>query len=148
MNALCHFAKSSLFKKSNKHDERAMKQTTAILPSKQRGFTLIEVLVALLIVAVALAALSQTLAVLTQQQGGLEQRLYAGWIAQNRLVELTMSLDGEIETQTEVEMAGTTWQTELSLEPTPIPGMMRATLEVKLAGEDDILARMVTVVGQ
>lgn len=103
---------------------------------------------AVLIVAVALAALSQTLAVMTQQQSSLAERAYGSWVAQNRLIELQYSLGGEIEKQTEVEMVGTTWQTDLQLENTAIPGMMRATLEVRLDGAKHPAARLVTVVGE
>lgn len=116
--------------------------------ARQSGFTLIEVMVAVLIVAVALAALSQTLAVMTQQQSGLSERLYGSWVAQNRLIELQHSLGSEIEKQIDVEMVGVTWQTDLTLDSTAIPGMMRATLEVKLKDSRHPAARLVTVVGE
>lgn len=115
---------------------------------EQDGFTLIEVMVALLIIAVALAALSQTLAVFTKHQAGLTERLYAGWVAQNRLVELQQQTDEEIETQLQVSLAGAIWVTELNLVPTPVPGMMRAELAVTLEGSSYPSAQMVTVIGQ
>ncbi|MBE0494038.1 MAG: type II secretion system minor pseudopilin GspI [Thiomicrospira sp.] len=114
---------------------------------KQQGFTLIEVMVALLIVAVALAALSQTLAMFVNQQASLPERTYAGWIAQNRLTELQHSVGEEVELKSNTSLGGQEWQTEISLEPTPIPGMMRATVEVRLQGSEHLANRMVTVVG-
>lgn len=116
--------------------------------AKQAGFTLIEVMVALLIVAVALAALSQTLALMTQQQSGLTERVYASWVAQNRLVELQHSFGREIEKQTKTDMLGASWSSELQLDSTAIPGMMRSTLEVKLEGQDYPAVRLVTVMGE
>ena len=114
----------------------------------QQGFSLIEVMIALLIVAVSLAALSQTLATLTQQQASLTERTYATWVAQNRLVELQASVGSEIERQQEVVLLGVTWQTELQLDSTPIPGMARATLLVEMKGASHPAARLVTVVGE
>ncbi|WP_049778963.1 type II secretion system minor pseudopilin GspI [Thiomicrospira cyclica] len=114
----------------------------------QQGFSLIEVMIALLVVAVSLAALSQTLATLTHQQASLTERAYAGWVAQNRLVEIQASVGSEIERQQEVELLGVTWQTELQFDSTPIPGMVRATLLVEVKGAANPAARLVTVVGE
>ena len=54
-----------------------------------RGFTLIEVLVALAILAVALAAATRAVAMMTQSSHELKLRVLAGWVAQNRLAEHT-----------------------------------------------------------
>jgi general secretion pathway protein I len=53
--------------------------------SRTRGFTLIEVLVALAIVAVALAAGMRALAQATDGASTLKTRTIALWVAQNRL---------------------------------------------------------------
>jgi general secretion pathway protein I len=55
---------------------------------KARGFTLIEVLVALAILAVALAAASRASAMMAESSSALRERLLASWVAQNRLAEL------------------------------------------------------------
>lgn len=56
-------------------------------PMKSRGFTLLEVLVALAILAVALAAAARAASTATDSAGDLKARLLAGWVAQNRLAE-------------------------------------------------------------
>ncbi|UQB41711.1 type II secretion system minor pseudopilin GspI [Thiomicrospira microaerophila] len=116
--------------------------------SNQQGFTLIEVMVAVLIVAVALAGLSQTLAVMSHQQSSLAERVYATWLGQNRLIELQYGLGGEVEKTTESEMLGLVWQTQLEMESTAIPGMMRASLEVRLKDGKHPATRLVTVLGE
>lgn len=105
-------------------------------------------MVAVLIVAVALAALSQTLAVMSHQQSSLAERVYATWLGQNRLIELQYGLGGEVEKTTESEMLGLVWKTQLEMESTAIPGMMRASLEIRLKDSTHPAARLVTVLGE
>ncbi len=59
-------------------------------PRLVRGFTLIEVLVALTILALALGASLRAVAALTQNSEVLQQKLYASWSAENRLAELRL----------------------------------------------------------
>jgi len=53
-----------------------------------RGFTLLEVLVALAIVAVALAAASRSVALSTDSAADHKLRVLAGFVAENRMAEL------------------------------------------------------------
>lgn len=55
-----------------------------------RGFTLIEVVVALAVVAIGLLALAATTAQYTRQAAGLEERSVATWIAADRLAEIRL----------------------------------------------------------
>ncbi|KPX32305.1 type II secretion system minor pseudopilin GspI [Pseudomonas ficuserectae] len=59
-------------------------------PHKEKGFTLIEVLVALLIIAVAMAAAARLSGVMTFNNGVLRDRAIALLEAQNQLAELRM----------------------------------------------------------
>jgi general secretion pathway protein I len=61
---------------------------------RRRGFTLIEILVALAIIAVALAAGMRALAQSTNSATLLKQRTLALWIAQNRLAEAQLASAG------------------------------------------------------
>ena len=56
--------------------------------SASRGFTLIEVLVALAIAAIALAAVSRSAAVSSASATEIKLRALAGFVAENRLGEL------------------------------------------------------------
>lgn len=56
-------------------------------PRRMRGFTLVEVLVALAIVSIALMAALRAAGQGTAAAGELRQRLLAGWVAENRLAE-------------------------------------------------------------
>lgn len=54
----------------------------------KRGFTLLETLVALAILAIALAAAFRAMGVTAQSSAELKERLIGDWVAENRLAEL------------------------------------------------------------
>jgi len=56
-----------------------------------RGFTLLEVLVGLLVLALALIALTRTAALQVDAFGQLRDRTLAGWLAQDLLVETRLA---------------------------------------------------------
>ena len=108
------------------------------------GFTLVEVMVALAVVAVALPALLLTL---SQQLDGtryLEQRSAAQWIAANRLEELRLvaAAKGRLAMgvlEGSVELAGRTWFWWSEGEETQVPGFYRYRVKVSDSenGESD-----------
>jgi general secretion pathway protein I len=61
-----------------------------IKQSKQAGFTLLEVLVALVIVGTALGASLRAVGSLTSNSDGLRTAMMATWSAENRLVQIRL----------------------------------------------------------
>lgn len=62
-----------------------------LLRSHANGFTLLEVLVALMIVGTALGASLRAIGSLTQNSDGLRATMMATWSAENRLVEVRLA---------------------------------------------------------
>jgi general secretion pathway protein I len=58
---------------------------------RQSGFTLLEVLVALVIVAIALGASLRATGSLVQNSSGLRATMMATWAAENRLVQIRLA---------------------------------------------------------
>lgn len=56
----------------------------------ERGFTLLEVMVALAIFAVLAGAASMAMQLVLQQSHQLRERMYGSWIADNHLTEMTL----------------------------------------------------------
>ena len=99
---------------------------------RARGFTLLEVLVALAIFALVAASVLTATARSLQTASRLEDKTLAMWIADNRLTELQLSrspvADGR--DQGELEFAGRRWQWQSEVQATREADMRRVTLWV------------------
>lgn len=99
---------------------------------KQTGFTLIEVLVALVILAVTMAAVSRTASSSINHVEALRIRVIADWVAQNRLAQHQARGDYPqpgIQTGSE-EQAGKTYPWQEEIIATPNPTMRRIIVNV------------------
>jgi len=100
--------------------------------NKQPGFTLVEILVALAIVAIALTAGMRALTQATDTAAALKARTLALWVAQNRLAAAQIatpwpavgSYNGD------AQEAGATFVWQASVSPTPNPAFRRIDIVV------------------
>ncbi len=103
------------------------------------GFTLIEILVALAVLAAAMAAASRSVGASIDAQQQLKLRLVAGWVAENRLAEHhagNLWLDiGTREGQAQMANENFTWTETVST--TPNPKFRRIDVAVRLAAAPD-----------
>ncbi len=76
-----------------------------------RGFTLLEVLIALTIIALSLGALISTTGSQASSAGYLKQKTIAHWIAMNEITQLQIenAFPGKGDTDGSTAMAGTEW---------------------------------------
>lgn len=118
------------------------------LASVQRGFTLVEVLVALAIVAIALLAGLQATSALTRNALRQADVLLAHLCAENALVAIRLGAQlPPVGDSTQLcEQAGRTLNVTLVVRPTPNPLFRRADAQV-LDGELPVL-RLSTIVGR
>ena len=110
-----------------------------------KGFTLVEVMVALAIVAMALPAL--IILVMTQIDGAahIRNKTYAMWIAENELTRLNL-LNNKARFPTfklsekdsgKIEMMGLQWQWQFETakaEEIPVEGVLKLDIEVAVIG--------------
>ena len=112
------------------------------------GFTLIELMVALTVLAIGMTAALHS----TSQAGHagtfLKQKTIAHWVASNQAAELAISrewLKPGTTTGTEI-MAKQTWQWETKVQNTGVPELRLVTIRVSLDGEEK--ASLVTFLGK
>ncbi|MEO5738704.1 MAG: type II secretion system minor pseudopilin GspI [Variovorax sp.] len=100
--------------------------------AKCAGFTLIEVLVALGIVAIALVAGLQATSALTSNATRQSNVLLAHICAENELIKVRLSrqMPGVGDTAVSCEQAGRTLQVTVSVRPTPNPEFRRVDAQV------------------
>lgn len=113
-----------------------------------RGFTLVEVLVALAIVAIALMAGLQATAALTQHAQRQSDMVLAQLCAENELVKIRLlkQMPDVGDDSVACHQAGRSLTVTLAVRPTPNPNFRRVDARV-LDGETPIW-RLTTVVGR
>ena len=104
---------------------------------RSRGFTLIEVMVALLIVSVGLAALMITVSSTARTSGYLRDKTVAQWIALNRISEVRLNINtggpgsmGAAADTGEVNFANRTWHYDTRYFDTNVASMKRIVVRV------------------
>jgi general secretion pathway protein I len=97
-----------------------------------RGFTLVEVLVALMIVAMGLAALMMTVSSTARTSGYLRDKTLAQWMALNRLSEVRLNLTkfGQNTDTGELNFANRTWHYDTRYFDTSFATMKRVVVRV------------------
>lgn len=125
----------------------AVRQPTTRL---EGGFTLVEVLVALIIVALGSAAMLAALAGSARAVERIRERTLAGYVAMNRLTETRLEPEFPATGVQEgaAEMGGLRWAWRQEVRPTPIEGVLQITVRVR---DGDAQARdgawLVTITG-
>ena len=115
--------------------------------ASERGFTLIEVMVALLIVATALPALLMRIGTMATTTAYSRDVAIAHWVAENKLQEIYINqyLDGQPprgRQADDVEMASATWDWQTETETTQVPQILRLYVRVKMQGEKDNIVEL------
>ena len=90
--------------------------------SRQHGFTLLEVLVALLVLALALLALSRTAARQVDAFGAMRERTVAGWLAADVLAQtrLATPFPATGKNDGRRQFGGRDWRYDVVVQGTPV----------------------------
>jgi general secretion pathway protein I len=115
-----------------------------------RGFTLLEVMVALLIISLSLIAMAQTMGGALSKATAMRERTYASWIAQNKIVEvrLTNEIPEVGRTSGEEEFANSTWEWSVEVSETGIENLLRLDVSISIAGADEPVRTVTGFMGE
>lgn len=117
-------------------------------PRHASGFTLVEVLVALGIVAIALMAGLQASASLTRHANRQSDMLLAQLCAENELVKIRLArqMPGVGDSSLNCEQAGRNLKVALTVRPTPNPNFRR--VDAQVMDDETPIWRLTTIVGR
>lgn len=113
------------------------------------GFTLIEVMVALTIVALSLTAVTASISQMINAAESMRNRTYASWIAQNQITELRLAVvtPDVGASNGEVLYANTDWSWRAVVSETGVDDLYRIDVAVSLAGSDAVVRTVTGFVG-
>lgn len=117
-------------------------------PDRAAGFTLVEILVALGIVALALTTGLQATGALSQSAQRQSDAMLAQLCAENVLIQLRLSrqMPGTGDKQAHCEQAGQDFDVVVATSPTPNPNFHR--VEVRVQKERSNVLQLSTVIGR
>ena len=102
---------------------------------RQTGFTLIEVLAALVIVALGMLGVIEAVSQTARNGTYLREKTLAHWVAMHVITERRLELEPPpiAETSDEVEFANTRWKWTLTVSETPVENIRRLDVQVRAA---------------
>ncbi|MGY2288311.1 type II secretion system minor pseudopilin GspI [Pseudomonas sp. SDO528_S397] len=107
------------------------------MAKRQRGFTLLEVMIALAVFATLGAAVLSATQYVLKQRAGLQARVVATWVGDNHLTELRLlPALGVGEKQQRVQMDQRVWQVRQRVSPASDVRLLQVDLYVAEQGHD------------
>ena len=107
--------------------------------SPSRGFTLIEVAVALLVISMGMLAAIEAVSDTASKSARAREKTLAHWVAMNRLTEMRLEASPPrvAKSSDEVEMGGRRWKWTAEVQPTALESMRRIDVSVRPAETDE-----------
>ena len=125
------------------------------------GFTLLEMLLALTVIAIVGITVSNSIGNVAGQSFSLERRTMAHWVGQNHMTRLRLQQRATTATgprpvptgkdSVRLSMGDRDWEVQSEITTTTVPGMFRVELEVYELVDDDVrgpIDQVVAFLGQ
>ncbi len=115
-----------------------------------RGFTLIEVMVAMAIAALGLAAVAASVSQMVDAGTAMQQRTYANWIALNKIAEMRLAnvVPDVSESSGDTIYANREWTWRATISETGVENLFRVDVRVGLADGDDNIRTVTGFIGE
>ena len=117
---------------------------------KRRGFTLLEVLVALAIVGLSLMGIAGKMVQMLNGASTMRDRTYAGWIAHNKITEFRLAnvIPDVSASSGEVEYAGIDWAWRAVVSETGVENLYRVDVTVSFPGGEPLMRPVSGFIGE
>ena len=117
---------------------------------RERGFTLIEVMVALVIVALSLGAITAAVSQMASAAITMQERTYASWIGHNKITELRLAnvLPEVSESDGDLTYAGREWLWTATISETGVENLFRVDVLVSLAASGAAIRTVTGFIGE
>jgi len=115
-----------------------------------RGFTLIEVMVAMAIASLGLAAVAASVSQMIDAGTSMQQRTYASWIAQNKIAEMRLAnvIPEVSESSGDTIFANREWLWRATVSDTGVENLFRVDVQVGLADGDESIRTVSGFIGE
>ncbi len=117
---------------------------------KCKGFTLIEVMVALVIIGLSLMAVAGKMVQMLNAANTMRDRTYASWIAQNKITELRLAnVVPEVSASSgEIDYAGVEWAWRAVVSETDVENLYRVDVTISFPGQDPLMRPVTGFIGE
>jgi general secretion pathway protein I len=116
----------------------------------RKGFTLLEVLVALAIVGISLIAVAGKMVQMLNAASTMRDRTYASWIAHNKITEMRLAnVIPEVSASSgEVDYAGVEWAWRAVISETGVENLYRIDVTISFPGGDPLMRPVSGFIGE
>lgn len=114
------------------------------------GFTLIEVVIALAVAAISLAAVTASVSQMIDAGSSMQERTYASWIAQNKIAEMRLAntVPDVSTSRGEIVYANLEWSWRATVSETGIDKLYRVDVVVSLVTSETPAASVSGFIGE
>lgn len=118
--------------------------------SRGRGFTLIEVLIALAVISISLIAIAGEMIQMLDTATTMRQRTFASWIAYNKIAEMRLEnvLPKVSSSSGEVKYAGVDWNWRAVVSETGVENLYRVDVSISRPGEEPLMRPVTGFIGE
>ena len=116
----------------------------------KRGFTLLEVLIALMVISISLVAIAGEMISMLNAANTMTERTYASWIAHNKGTEMRLAnIIPEVSTSSgELEYANREWAWRALVSETGVDNLFRVDVTISYPGGDPIMRPITGFIGE
>ncbi len=121
-----------------------------IRSQKNAGFTLLEVMIALVIVGLTLLAMAGKMGSMLNAANTMRDYTYASWIAHNKITEMRLAnIVPEVSSSSgEVRYAGVDWAWRAVVSETGVENLYRVDVTISFPGADPIMRPVTGFIGE